>query len=113
MTLRLVAIALVLPLSAACAGSQQATPVHGVTPGHKCNSAPTQQFIGKLTRAKAFAHPNLVRVFGVYPTADEVVIAAQWAPGQTLFARVAEQRFSPEEARPLVAQVAAGMTHRG
>jgi eukaryotic-like serine/threonine-protein kinase len=70
-----------------------------------------QTFAGKVQRAKSFSHPNLVRVFGVYPTADEVVIAAQSAPGQTLFARVAERTFTPEEARPVLAQVASAMTH--
>src|SRR5262249_18685358 len=68
-------------------------------------------FLGKLARAKSFSHPNLVRVFGVYPISDGVVIAAQWAPGQTLFARVAEKTFTPEEARPLLTQVASAMTH--
>ncbi|HEY1587646.1 MAG TPA: protein kinase, partial [Polyangia bacterium] len=68
-------------------------------------------FVAKLGRAKALSHPNLVRVFGVYPTADEVVIAAQWAPGQTLFARVQEKRFSIDEARPILQQVARAMTH--
>ncbi|HWE27162.1 MAG TPA: protein kinase, partial [Polyangia bacterium] len=68
-------------------------------------------FLGKLSRARALSHPNLVRVFGVYPTADEVVIAAQWAPGQMLYARVQEKRFSLDEARPILTQVARAMTH--
>ncbi len=68
-------------------------------------------FVAKLGRARALSHPNLVRVFGVYPTAEEAVIAAQWAPGPTLFARAKERPFSPEEARPIVAQVARAMTH--
>jgi hypothetical protein len=29
------------------AGPPQPTPIHGVTPGHKCQSAGTAQFIGK------------------------------------------------------------------
>ncbi len=75
------------------------------------DEATRQAFVGKIGRARSFSHPNLVRVFGVYPTSDEVVIAAQWAPGQTLSARIAEQKFSPEQVRPLLAQVAAAMTH--
>ena len=57
-------------------------------------------FVAKLGRAKALSHPNLVRVFGVYPTADEVVIAAQWAPGQTLFARVQEKPLRARRGAP-------------
>ena len=68
-------------------------------------------FVAKLGRAKTLSHPNLVRVFGIYPTADEVVIAAQWAPGQTLFARVQEKPLGVDEARPILAQVARAMTH--
>jgi hypothetical protein len=50
-------ISLLAPvLLAACAanlppqdspGPPQATPIHGVTPGHKCRTAGTSQFIGK------------------------------------------------------------------
>jgi serine/threonine protein kinase len=68
-------------------------------------------FAQRMGRARAFSHPNLVRVFGIYPTADEVVIAVQWAPGQTLAESAAHQPFTVEEARPLIAQVAAAMTH--
>ena len=40
------AIALAPMLLAACS-TAPATPVHGVTPGHKCEVAGTDQFIGK------------------------------------------------------------------
>src|SRR5439155_458226 len=40
-----------------------------------------------------------------------VVVAVQWAPGQTLRERIAAKVLSPDEARPLVAQLAAGLTH--
>jgi eukaryotic-like serine/threonine-protein kinase len=75
------------------------------------DEAARQAFVGKLGRARSLSHANLVRVFGVYPTAEEVVIAAQWAPGQTLYARVQTKPFTPDEARPVLAQVAAAMTH--
>jgi hypothetical protein len=68
-------------------------------------------FAQRLARARAFSHPHLVRVFGVYPTADDVVIATQWAPGQTIYERAQAQRFTLDEARPLVAQAAAAITH--
>ncbi|MGZ3440509.1 MAG: serine/threonine protein kinase, partial [Polyangia bacterium] len=68
-------------------------------------------FVGKLGRARTLSHANLVRVFGVYPTAQEVVIAAQWAPGQTLYARIQTKPFTLEEARPVLTQVASAMTH--
>lgn len=70
-----------------------------------------QAFVHKVARARAFSHPNLVRVFGVYPTSEEVVVAVQWAPGQTLLERIKERPFTVEEARPIVAQVAAAFTH--
>ena len=34
-------------LFAACSTAPAPTPVHGVTPGHKCEAAGTDQFIGK------------------------------------------------------------------
>jgi hypothetical protein len=68
-------------------------------------------FIQRLQRARAFSHANLVRVFGVYPTIDDIVIATQWAPGQTLYERVQTRPFTVEEARPLLAQAAAAITH--
>jgi hypothetical protein len=41
-------IVLVAPaLLAACATAPAATPVHGVTPGHKCDPAGTGRFIGQ------------------------------------------------------------------
>ncbi|HEX8937017.1 MAG TPA: I78 family peptidase inhibitor [Sphingomicrobium sp.] len=57
-------ISLFLPvLLAACAaslpadspGPPQPTPVHGVTPGHKCRTERTSQFIGKLGTSKTGA----------------------------------------------------------
>src|ERR1700759_3802727 len=58
-------------------------------------------FVQRLGRARAFSHPNLVRVFGIYPTSEEVVIAVQWAPGQTLAESASHQPFTVDEARPL------------
>ena len=41
-------IALLGPaLLAACATAPAATPVHGVTPGHKCDATGTDRFIGQ------------------------------------------------------------------
>ena len=41
-------IAFVAPaLLAACSTAPAATPVHGVTPGHKCDAAGTARFIGQ------------------------------------------------------------------
>jgi hypothetical protein len=34
-------------LLVACAATPPSTPVHGVTPGHKCHTAGTEAFIGK------------------------------------------------------------------
>ena len=34
-------------LAAGCAAAPSATPVHGVTPGHKCDAAGTDSFIGE------------------------------------------------------------------
>ena len=38
---------LLLPLLASCATAPAGTPVHGVTPGHKCDAAGTDRFIGQ------------------------------------------------------------------
>jgi len=79
----------------------------GMLPDEATRGAFTQ----KMMRARALSHPNLVRVFGAYQTAEEVVIAAQWAPGQTLFARVQEKPLTLDETRPILQQVARAMTH--
>jgi hypothetical protein len=36
----------------ACASAPAATPVHGVTPGHKCETAGTDQFIGQAATSE-------------------------------------------------------------
>lgn len=38
---------LVPALLAACSTAPAQTPIHGVTPGHKCQTAGTDQFIGR------------------------------------------------------------------
>ena len=40
-------------LLAACATAPAATPIHGVTPGHKCETAGTDQFIGQTATSEA------------------------------------------------------------
>lgn len=42
-------------LLAACATAPAGTPVHGVTPGHQCQSDGTAQFIGKLATSETGA----------------------------------------------------------
>jgi hypothetical protein len=48
------AILLVPALLAACS-TAPATPVHGVTPGHKCDAAGTDRFIGEIGDSKSGA----------------------------------------------------------
>jgi|ERR1041385_7072055 hypothetical protein len=42
-------------LLAACSTAPAATPVHGVTPGHKCELAGTDQFVGQSATSEAGA----------------------------------------------------------
>jgi hypothetical protein len=42
-------------LLGACAAAPAATPVHGVTPGHKCQTDGTDQFIGQAGTSKTGA----------------------------------------------------------
>jgi hypothetical protein len=42
-------------LLAACSTAPAATPVHGVTPGHKCESTGTDQFVGQSATSDAGA----------------------------------------------------------
>jgi hypothetical protein len=50
-------IALVSVMLAACstAPAPADTPVHGVTPGHKCQSAGTDQFVGQIGNSETGA----------------------------------------------------------
>jgi serine/threonine protein kinase len=75
------------------------------------DAAARQALTAKLARARAFSHANLVRVFGVLPTGDEVVVAAQWVPGQSLEERLHARPLTIAETRPLVAQIAAAVNH--
>lgn len=74
MTLRLLTVATVFSLFSACAGSQQPTPIHGVTPGHKCLLAATQQFIGELGTSDSGA--AILRASGA--------AVLRWAPPDTM-----------------------------
>jgi hypothetical protein len=42
-------------LMAACATAPAGTPVHGVTPGHKCETVGTDQFVGQRATAESGA----------------------------------------------------------
>lgn len=48
----LVVMSILLP---GCSTAPAAPVVHGVTPGHKCDSAQTEQFIGKIGDSKTGA----------------------------------------------------------
>jgi hypothetical protein len=49
------AILLAPLLAAACSTAPAQTPVHGVTPGHKCELAGTAQFVGRQGTSEAGA----------------------------------------------------------
>jgi hypothetical protein len=51
--------ALAVSLVAACS-TAPATPIHGVTPGHKCEATGTDQFIGKIGSSETGA--SIMRV---------------------------------------------------
>lgn len=57
---------------AACAAQQP--PVHGVTPGHKCNAAATSQYIGQLGTSVTGA--------AIMRATNAAVI--RWAPPNTM-----------------------------
>jgi hypothetical protein len=49
-------VLLVAPmLLAACSTAPAATPIHGVTPGHKCQTAGTDEFVGRAGNSQSGA----------------------------------------------------------
>jgi serine/threonine-protein kinase len=75
------------------------------------DEAARQAFAQKISRARGLQHPNLMRFHSVAIDADEVAVAVQWAPGTPLVNRIPKEGMSPSQARPILAQVAAGMQH--
>lgn len=75
------------------------------------DDATRHAFVQKVGRAKALSHANLVRLYDVRAEGDEVVVVVQWAPGTALAEKVRTGRLSHADARRILGQVAAAMTH--
>jgi serine/threonine protein kinase len=70
-----------------------------------------QAFAQRISRARGLQHPNLMRFHGVAVDGEEVAVAVQWAPGKPLKGTIPPKGMPAAEARPILAQVAAGMQH--
>jgi serine/threonine-protein kinase len=75
------------------------------------DAAARQAFVLKLSKSKSFSHANIVKLYDVKVDGDEVAVSVQFAPGQVLADRIAERPLAFAEVRPILKQVAAGITH--
>ncbi len=84
-----------------------------IAPELVADEAARQAFAQKMLRARGLSHPNLMRFHGLAVDEDCIAVAVQWAPGPSLRDGMAQRvgGMPPAEARPILAQVAAGMQH--
>jgi serine/threonine protein kinase len=75
------------------------------------DEAARQAFAQRMGRARGLQHPNLMRFHGIAVEEQEVAVAVQWAPGPALRDQIAQKGMAISEARPILAQVAAGLQH--
>jgi serine/threonine protein kinase len=75
------------------------------------DAAARQKFIQRLERSKLLAHAGIVRVYAVLADGEEVVVAAQWAPGVRLAERLERARPPLSEAKPILRQLTSAVSH--
>jgi serine/threonine protein kinase len=70
-----------------------------------------QAFVQKLSRGKSMSHPNVVRLYDVVTAGEDVIVSVQWAPGVTLAQRIFDEPLDLVDARPMIKQLQAGISH--
>jgi tetratricopeptide (TPR) repeat protein len=85
-----------------------------VRPEIAADERTTERFRREILLARRVTHPNVCRIFDVFrhegPGGEVAFLSMEFLPGETLAARLArEGRLPQERARPLFAQMAAGL----
>jgi serine/threonine-protein kinase NIM1 len=57
-------------------------------------------------------HPNIIRLYEVIETPNEIYIVTEYAPGGELYTRISKEgKFIENEAKPIFAQIIAAVDH--
>ena len=66
----------------------------------------------EITSMERLHHPNIIRLYEVIETPNEIYIVAEYAPGGELYTRINKQgRFMEDEAKAIFAQIIAAVDH--
>ncbi|CAF0778554.1 unnamed protein product [Rotaria sordida] len=66
----------------------------------------------EITSMERLHHPNIIRLYEVIETPNEIYIVTEYAPGGELYTRITKQgKFIEDEAKPIFAQITAAVDH--
>ena len=66
----------------------------------------------EITSMERLHHPNIIRLYEVIETPNEIYIVTEYAPGGELYTRISKEgKFSEEEAKSIFAQITAAVDH--
>ena len=66
----------------------------------------------EITSMERLHHPNIIRLYEVIETPNEIHIVTEYAPGGELYTRISKQgKFSENEAKCIFAQIIAAVDH--
>lgn len=79
------------------------------------SSLKTKELEEKVKReirySKYFRHPNIIRLFEVIETNNEIILIMEYAPGGELYNLISKGRLSEEEARRIFQQIIFGLEY--
>lgn len=66
----------------------------------------------EITSMERLHHPNVIRLYEVIETPNEIYIVNEYAPGGELYTRISKEgKFSEDEAKAVFAQLTAAVDH--
>ncbi len=66
----------------------------------------------EITSMERLYHPNIIRLYEVIETPNEIYIVTEYAPGGELYTRITKEgRFVEDEAKCIFAQITAAVDH--
>ncbi len=66
----------------------------------------------EITSMERLHHPNIIRLYEVIETPNEIYIVTEYAPGGELYTRISKEgKFIEDEAKPIFAQITAAVDH--
>lgn len=66
----------------------------------------------EITSMERLHHPNIIRLYEVIETPNEIYIVTEYAPGGELYTRISKEgKFREDEAKSIFAQIVAAVDH--